>query len=216
MVRGLAILIAAAWLASPALAESRWVGSWATSQQIPEERNALAARDLDDTTLRQTVHLSLTGSALRVRLSNAFGTAPLHIAAAHIARAAAPGSDAIAATSDTALRFAGQADVTIPPGAEYVSDPVTWTGADIAITLYFDTAPAQQTGHPGSRTTSYLLHGDHVSDLALPGAMKFDHWFNIAGIDVQSPRGAAIVALGDSITDGRGSTTNANDRWTDA
>jgi lysophospholipase L1-like esterase len=216
MVRGLAILIVAAWLASPALAESRWVGSWATSQQIPEERNALAAHDLDDATLRQTVHLSLTGSALRVRLSNAFGTAPLHIAAAHIARAAAPGSDAIAAASDTALRFAGQDDVTIPPGAEYVSDPVTWTGADIAITLYFDTAPAQQTGHPGSRTTSYLLHGDHVSDLALPGAMKFDHWFNIAGIDVQSPRGAAIVALGDSITDGRGSTTNANDRWTDA
>jgi lysophospholipase L1-like esterase len=216
MVRGLAILIAAAWLASPALAESRWVGSWATSQQIPEERNALAAHELDDATLRQTVHLSLTGSALRVRLSNAFGTAPLHIAAAHIARAAAPGSDAIAAASDTALRFAGQDDVTIPPGAEYVSDPVTWTGADIAITLYFDTAPARQTSHPGSRTTSYLLHGDHVSDLALPGAMKFDHWFNIAGIDVQSPRGAAIVALGDSITDGRGSTTNANDRWTDA
>jgi lysophospholipase L1-like esterase len=184
MVRGLALLIAAAWLASPALAEPRWVGSWATSQQIPEERNALAAHDLDDATLRQTVHLSLTGAPLRLRLSNAFGT--------------------------------GQDDVTIPPGAEYVSDPATLTGADIAITLYFDTAPAQQTSHPGSRTTSYLLHGDHVSDLALPGAKTFDHWFSIAGIDVQSPRGAAIVALGDSITDGRGSTTNANDRWTDA
>jgi lysophospholipase L1-like esterase len=221
MVRGLAILIAAAWLASPALAEPRWssnqwTGSWATSQQIPEERNVLAAHDLDDATLRQTVHLSLTGALMRVRLSNAFGTAPLHIAAAHIARAAAPGSDAIAAGSDTALHFAGQDDVTIPPGAEYVSDPVTLAGADIAITLYFDTALAQQTSHPGSRTTSYLLHGDHVSDVALPGAKTFDHWFNIAGIDVQSPRGAAIVVLGDSITDGRGSTTNANDRWTDA
>jgi len=226
MVRGLALLIAAAWLASPALAEPRWlqnnwpknnwIGSWATSQQIPEERNALAAHDLDDATLRQTVHLSLTGAPLRVRLSNAFGTASLHIAAAHIARAAAPGSDAIAAGSDAALHFAGQDDVTIPPGAEYVSDPATLTGADIVISLHFDAAPAQQTSHPGSRTTSYLLHGDHVSDLALPGAKTFDHWFSIAGIDVQSPRGAAIVALGDSITDGRGSTTNANDRWTDA
>lgn len=184
MVRGLALLIAAAWLASPALAEPRWpqnnwpknnwIGSWATSQQIPEERNALAAHDLDDATLRQTVHLSLTGAPLRVRLSNAFGTAPLHIAAAHIARAAAPGSDAIAAGSDTALHFAGQDDVTIPPGAEYVSDPATLTGADIAITLYFDAAPAQQTSHPGSRTTSYLLHGDHVSDLALPGLRPDD------------------------------------------
>jgi lysophospholipase L1-like esterase len=221
MVRGLAILIAAAWLASPALAESRWpngdwTGSWATSQQIPEEHNALAAQDLDDATLRQTVHLSLSGTALRLRLSNAFGTTPLRITAAHVARTAAPGSDAIVAASDTALRFAGQSDVTIPAGADYVSDPVTLAGTDIAITLHFDIAPAQQTSHPGSRTTSYLLHGDHVFDTSLPGAAKFDHWFNIAGIDVQSPRGAAIVVLGDSITDGRGSTTNGNDRWTDA
>jgi len=216
MVRGLAILIAALWLASPSLAEPSWVGSWATSQQIPEERNALAAHDLDDATLRQTVHLSLSGAALRLRLSNAFGTAPLHITAVHIARAATPGSDAIVAASDTVLRFSGRNDVTIPAGAEYVSDPATVTGADIAITLHFDTAPVQQTSHPGSRTTSYLLHSDHASDASLPGAVKFDHWFNIAGIDVQSPRGAAIVALGDSITDGRGSITNGNDRWTDA
>jgi lysophospholipase L1-like esterase len=195
--------------------QARWVGGWATSQQIPEERNALAPRDLDDATLRQTVHLTLSGTSLRVRLSNAFGIAPLHIASAHVARAAAPGSDAILAGSDVALRFSGQRDVTIPAGAEYVSDPLTFAGSDIAISLYFDAAPAQQTSHPGSRTTSYLLHGNHVSDAALSGAAKFDHWFNIAGVDVSNGRGA-IVVLGDSITDGRGSTTNGNDRWTDA
>jgi lysophospholipase L1-like esterase len=216
MVRGVAVLIAGLWLASPAQAGSPWVGSWATSQQIPEERNALASHALDDATLRQTVHLSLTGPTLRVRLSNAFGIAPLHISAAHIARAAAPGSDAIAVDSDTTLHFSGRSDVTIPAGAEYVSDPVRLAGQDIAITLHFDTAPAQQTSHPGSRTTSYLLHGDHVADAALPGATKFDHWFNIAGIDVEAPRHTAVVVLGDSITDGRGSTTNGNDRWTDA
>jgi lysophospholipase L1-like esterase len=88
-------------------------------------------------------------------------------------------------------------------------------GANIAITLHFETAPAQQTSHPGSRTTSYLLSGDHLGATALPGAAKFDHWFNIAGIDVATDANA-IVALGDSITDGRGSTTNGNDRWTDA
>src|SRR6185312_1200996 len=207
--------LAAFLLASPASAQSRWVGSWATSQQIPEERNALAPHDLDDATLRQTVHLSFTGPSLRVRLSNAFGTAPLRIIAAHIAQPLAPGSGAIDPASDIALRFSGASDVTIPAGAEYVSDPVTLIATDIAISLYFETAPAQQTSHPGSRTTSYLLKGDHVSAPALPGAKTFDHWFNIAGIDVMGGAGA-ISAIGDSITDGRGSTTNGNDRWTDA
>jgi lysophospholipase L1-like esterase len=214
MIRAPVLFTAVLLLAVPASAQTRWIGSWTTSEQIPEPRNALAPHDLDDATLRQTVHLSIQGARLRVRLSNAFGTAPLHITA-HIARAAASGGDTIEPGSDTVLRFSGQSDVTIPAGAEYVSDPVPWAGADLAITLHFDTAPAQQTSHPGSRTTSYLLHGNHVSDTSLPGAEKFDHWFNIAGIDVSEGAGA-VVALGDSITDGRGSTTNGNDRWTDA
>ena len=214
-MRVFAVLAAGLLLMVPAQADSRWIGSWATSQQIPEDRNALPAHALDDATLRQSVHLSIQGQSLRVRLSNAFGTTPLHIAAAHIARVLANGSDTIEVASDMVLHFSGAADVTIPAGAEYVSDPVQLVGADLAITLYFDTAPMQQTSHPGSRTTSYLLHGDHVADATLPGAQKFDHWFNIAGIDVLGGAGA-VVALGDSITDGRGSTTNGNDRWTDA
>src|SRR5665213_2991257 len=107
MVRGLAVLMVAVSLASPAMAAPHWVGSWATSQQVPEDRNALPPHELDDATLRQTAHLSLAGPVLRVQLSNAFGTAPLHITTAHIARARAPGSDAIEAGSDTALHFAG-------------------------------------------------------------------------------------------------------------
>lgn len=194
------------------------MGSWATSQQIPEPHNALASHDLDDATLRQTVHLSIRGPLIRVRLSNVFGIAPLHIVAAHLARPLAPGSDAIDTASDTVLHFSGRPDITIPAGAAYVSDPVavsgTLAGPDIAISLYFETAPAQQTSHPGSRTTSYLLHGRHVSEATLPGAAKFDHWFQIAGIDVSAGQGAVTI-LGDSITDGRGSTTNGNDRWTD-
>jgi lysophospholipase L1-like esterase len=211
-VAGIAAVLLLAW---PAGAQQRWVGSWATSQQIPEDRNALAAHDLDDATLRQTVHLSFAGTSVRVRLSNAFGTQPLHISAAHVARARKAGSDTIDPASDIALRFSGATDVTIPAGAEYVSDPVAPGATDLAISLYFQTAPAQQTSHPGSRTTSYLLHGNHVADPALPGAKTFDHWFNIAGIDVMGGEGA-ISVIGDSITDGRGSTTNGNDRWTDA
>ena len=220
MVRAFAVLAAVIMGTASALAQTSapagpWTGSWATSQQIPEDRNGLPAHALDDATLRQTVHLSIEGKSLRVRLSNAFGTEALHITAAHIARAVACGSDAIEPASDTVLRFSGEPGVTIPAGADYVSDPVQLTGLDLAITLHFETQPARQTGHPGSRTTSYLLHGDHVGDPALPGAEKFDHWFNIAGVDVTGAAGA-IVALGDSITDGRGSTTNGNDRWTDA
>jgi lysophospholipase L1-like esterase len=215
-VRILTVLAAAAFLCHPAGAQTRWTGSWATSQQVPEPRNALAPGALDGATLRQSVHLSIGGAQLRVRLSNAFGTTPLHITA-HVARAAASGSDAIVAGSDRVLRFAGHDDVTIPAGAEYVSDPAalaTAPGADIAITLHFDAAPTQQTSHPGSRTTSYLVKGDHLADAALPGAQVFDHWFAIAGVDIAGDNGA-VVALGDSITDGRGSTTNGNDRWTD-
>ena len=215
VLRFFAGLVAAVLLASPASAQTHWVGSWATSQQIPEERNALAPHDLDDATLRQTVHLFFTGASIRVRLSNAFGTAPLRITTAHIARAKAPGSDAIDPASDIALRFSGANEVTIPAGAEYVSDPVTLAATDIAISLHFETTPAQQTSHPGSRTTSYLLKGNHVAAAALSGAKSFDHWFNIAGIDVLGGQGAVSV-VGDSITDGRGSTTNGNDRWTDA
>ena len=215
-MRILAGAMAIVLLVSPAGAQTgaRWVGSWATSQQIPEDRNALAPHDLDDATLRQSVHLSFAGAPLRVRLSNAFGTTPLHITAAHIARTVKPGGDAIEPGSDTVLHFSGASEVTIPAGAEYVSDPVSLAAADMTISLYFDTAPAQQTSHPGSRTTSYLLHGNHVADAALPGAKTFEHWFNIAGIDVQGGQGAVTV-IGDSITDGRGSTTNGNDRWTD-
>ena len=214
LVAGAMMALLAVSALEPAWGAERWVGSWATSQQIPEDRNALAPHDLDDATLRQSVHLSFTPTLLRVRLSNAFGTAPLHVTAAHIARARAPGSDAIDPASDTVLHFSGATDVVIPAGGEYISDPVSMVAADIAISLHFAAAPAQQTSHPGSRTTSYLLAGDHVAAASLPGAKSFDHWFNIAGIDVMGGDGAVSV-IGDSITDGRGSTTNGNDRWTD-
>ena len=219
MVRWFLAVALACATAAPAQAATRWVSSWATSQQIPEDRNALPAHALDGATLRQSVRLSIGGKAFRVRLSNAFGAAPLHIAAAHVAVPAAPGSDAIRPGSDRALTFDGAGDVTIPAGAEYVSDPIAQAvtpGADMALSLYFDAAPTAQTSHPGSRTTSYVLAGNHIGDISLPGATPVEHWFNIAAIDVDAPRATAVVALGDSITDGRGSTTNGNDRWTDA
>ena len=83
--------------------------------------------------------------------------------------------------------------------------------------MHFDHAPAQQTSHPGSRSTSYLVHGDLVSAPDLTGAQTFDHWFNLGGVEIPVTRTdeSVVVALGDSITDGHGATTNGNDRWPD-
>ena len=197
----------------------KWVGSWVSSQQIPEPRNALDPADLRDATLRQIVHLTLGGKEVRVRLSNAFGTEPLHVTSAHIARPLSSSTGSVDVSTDKALTFAGSPDVTIPAGADYVSDPVAFPVAafsNLAISLYLETAPAQQTSHPGSRQTSFLVHGNQVSSVDLLNAKQVDHWYQISGVDVTAPaQAASVVVLGDSITDGRGSTTNGNDRWPD-
>jgi lysophospholipase L1-like esterase len=198
-----------------------WVGSWAASQQLAEPQNSLPPELLNDATLRQIVHLSVGGTALRIHLSNAFGYLPLHLSSVHVAHPLSPASAAIDPASDKPITFSGRPDVIIPAGAEFVSDPVEMPAAplsDIAVSIHFDLPPAGQTGHPGSRATSYLVHGDSVSAADLPGAMKFDHWYQLAAIDVAASSGtqpASIVVLGDSITDGHGALTNGNDRWPD-
>jgi lysophospholipase L1-like esterase len=199
--------------------KSHWVGSWASSQQIPETGNLLDPELMRDATLRQIVHLSVAGSLLRVRVSNAFGTQPLHLTAVHLARPVSPAGAAIDVASDTAVMFNGAPDVTIPAGAEYVSDPVTFSAAalsSVAISIHYDQPPVGETGHPGSRATSYIAHGDLVSAADLPDAKKVDHWYQVSGVDVVAPaKAGAVVTLGDSITDGHGATTNGNDRWPD-
>ena len=196
-----------------------WVASWGASQQIPEPQNALPADDLRDATVRQIVHLSVGGSALRVHISNAFGTDALRLTAVHVARPVSLASPAIDVASDRALTFAGNAEVTIPPGAEFVSDPLEYRLAplsDLAITFHLDAPPERETGHPGSRATSYFTHGDWVGAARMADPKHVDHWYQIGGVDVLAVAGsAAMVALGDSITDGHGATTNGNDRWTD-
>jgi lysophospholipase L1-like esterase len=196
-----------------------WVGSWATSQQIPEPNNALPSEALRDATLRQIVHLSMGGKTLRVHISNAFGTIPLHLTAVHLARPVSASAAVIDPATDRPVMFSGRADVTIPAGAEYVSDSLDFpvdAGSDLAISIHYRDPPAQQTGHPGSRTTSYLVHGDVVSGPDLANAKKVDHWYQLAGVDVAADASAfSIVVLGDSITDGHGATTNGNDRWPD-
>ena len=196
-----------------------WVSSWGASQQVPEPQNALPADDLRDATVRQIFHMSVGGTALRVHLSNAFGTEALHFTSVEIARPLSPSSAAIDVTSDRPLMFAGGADVTVAPGAEFISDPLEFSVAplsDVVVTFHLDSPPARETGHPGSRATSYYVHGDFAGAPNLTEAKHVDHWCQVSEIDVQAAPGAAsVVALGDSITDGHGATTNGNDRWTD-
>jgi lysophospholipase L1-like esterase len=203
----------------PASAAPVWVASWGTSQQVPEPQNALPVEDLRDATVRQIFHLSAGGPVLRVHVSNAFGTEALHLTSVHIARALSPSSSAIDVKSDQPLTFAGKADVSVPPGAEFVSDALEFSASpfsDLAVTFHLDAPPAGETGHPGSRATSYYVHGDFVSAADLTEPKHVDHWYQISAIDVQAgPGAAAVVVLGDSITDGHGATTNGNDRWTD-
>jgi lysophospholipase L1-like esterase len=220
------LLLVASWLvvAGQVVAQTavHWVGSWAASQQIPETGNLLDPELMRDATLRQIVRLSVGGSQLRVWLSNAFGTQPLHLTSVHVARPAATSAaagSAIDASSDRAVMFHGAPDVTIPAGAEYLSDAVALPVAalsSLAISIHFDQPPVGETGHPGSRATSYVAHGDLVSAANLPDAKMAEHWYEVSGVDVSGPEKAStVVTLGDSITDGHGATTNGNDRWPD-
>ncbi len=207
------VFLTAAAQARPA----HWVTSWFTSQQIAEPHNMLPPEVMKDATLRQVVRLTIGGAGYRLRISNAFGTEPLHLLSVHVAKPL--GGGAIDPATDRALTFSGRPDVIIPAGASYLSDPVMGPVApftDLAISIHYDTPPAVETAHPGSRATSYVVPGDHVTDAHLVGALTVDHWYQITSIQVlAAPQAAAVVALGDSITDGHASTTNGNDRWTD-
>ena len=196
-----------------------WVASWGASQQIPEPQNALPSDDLRDATVRQIFHLSVGGAAVRVHVSNAFGTEALHFDSVHVARPISAAVSEIDPATDKPLMFGGRGDVTVPPGAEYISDPLAYPASalgDLAVTFHLAVPPTGETGHPGSRATSYYVHGDFVAAAKWMDPKHVDHWYNISAIDVMSAPGAAsVVVLGDSITDGHGATTNGNDRWTD-
>ncbi|GLY00382.1 SGNH/GDSL hydrolase family protein [Actinoplanes sp. NBRC 101535] len=206
---------------------SRWVHTWTAMPQLTEPDNLPPApftgpgSVLADTTLRQTLRITAGGRRLRVRLSNTFGGADLPITAAAVARPAggAIGVAGIRPGTSCPLLFGGNPAVTIPPGAQIVSDPVdvaVAAGAALTVSVYL--ADGQQglalTSHPGSRTTSWLIAGDHHTAVNPVGATAVDHWYLISGVEVQA--GApGLALLGDSLTDGRGSTTNGHDRWPD-
>jgi lysophospholipase L1-like esterase len=172
-------------------------------------------------TLRQIVHTSIGGAKVRVLISNAYGTAPITIAAAHIALRDKEGS--IREASGDALTFSGRPTMTIPAGAIAYSDPVNFTVpamADLAIDLYLPgntSGAAMLTMHNGAFQTNYISEtGNHVGKATLPNAARIQNWFLLSRVEVAAPDAAgAIVAFGDSITDGTRSTPDTNSRWPD-
>jgi lysophospholipase L1-like esterase len=196
-----------------------WVSSWGTSQMPYGQAEAMPAEFWKDGTVRQIVRLSLGGSQVRVRISNAYGSDMLVVNEANIARAVRPGSSEVVGGSLQPLRFNGSISVRIPAGAEYVSDPVDLAatrGLDVAITMHLANAAGQQTGHAGSRTTTFLAPGRQTGAASLPNAKTVTRWHQLADVEVSAaPPARAVVVIGDSITDGFGATTDANNRWTD-
>ncbi len=199
-------------------AKKHWVATWATAEQVVEPHNCPPAPGLGGNSIRQIVQTSISGKEVRVKFSNEFSQGPVTINAAEIAHAATAGSSSdIINGTEVSLTFNGSKSVTIKPGELVVSDPVKFPMGErqnVAITMHLGEASSTSvTGHPGSRTDSYIAEGQ-TSDFS--NAVSTAHWYIINAIEIKAEKNArAVVVLGNSITDGRGSTTNGQNRWTD-
>ena len=196
-----------------------WVGTWGTAPQLVETNNNPPSPGLQNNTLRQIVQVSLGGDVVRLKLTNEFSVGATEIKAVEIARAQTAGSSPLIDEESTvSLTFGGNASVTMAAGTTAVSDAVSFhmePRQNVAITIHFGQASSTSvSGHPGSRTTSYLKQGN-TTDFS-SGYTRTDHWYTILALEVEAPETSGAVAiLGNSITDGRGSTTNAQNRWAD-
>ncbi|KAJ5690735.1 hypothetical protein N7462_005127 [Penicillium macrosclerotiorum] len=214
--------------------DEHWVHTWTSMPMIlapadlPSKNFIEEKIAFTDSTLRQTARISTgTEKFLRIRLSNLFGTEPLTVTKTTLALTAGnqSGTSAIEPRTLQKVTFNGYESTTIPGGAQVVSDPVDF-GFSIAprqalsISIFIESGQQFDsiTSHPGSRTTSYLTKGVHVAedDFNNLAVEQADHWYYISGIEALVPRNTqAFALLGDSITDGRGSTTNGDTRWPD-
>jgi lysophospholipase L1-like esterase len=166
-------------------------------------------------TIREIVHVSLGGSLVRVRLSNAYNKQAVQVGAAHIALRSKDA--AIAAGSDRVLTFSGRQSVTIPPDALVLSDPVTLEVpplSDVSISIFLPQATAAAGIHYAAQQTNYVGAGDLTSAAAISSPSTLSSWVFLTGVDIAAPAAAStLVAFGDSITDGARSSENANHRW---
>ena len=217
MKKRIALMLICLLTAGMALAKGHWVGTWGTAPQLVERHNNPPSPGLANNSLRQIVQVSIGGKKVRLKLTNEFSQEATEIRAVELAIAKTAGSSSeIDEKSTVSLTFDGKASVEIPAGGKVVSDPVNFKigpRENVAITIHYGASSPSVSGHPGSRTTSYLKAGNTTD---FTDAVKTDHWYNILALEVEAPQKAGAVAiLGNSITDGRGSTTNQQNRWAD-
>jgi lysophospholipase L1-like esterase len=195
---------------------ARWTGTWATAQQMPVKSFMPYNNQMTFRSVRQIVKVSAGGSIVRLELSNIFSIEPVEIRSVYIA--AALDSFRIDPSTVRYLRFHGRQRVVIEPYQSVISDGVKFDLRPlerVAITINYKYAPVVPTVHMGSRTTSYILKGYSGPYTDFSRAFRYEKWFNIAALDVYGPPMRTFAILGNSITDGKGSTTDQQNRWPD-
>ena len=197
--------------APPIDPKAPWTATWATSMQ-DGKGEAFQAE-----TLRQVVRASIGGDAVRIRLSNEFGSAPITVSAVHLAKHLGTGK--VDPNTNAQVKFDGADTVTIKAGKTVLSDPVAYrlpAGGDLAVSAYVPERIASVTRHESANRDNYVASGNKSTEASLPGVRSFYNYSLLAGVHVQNRDAeGAVVALGASITDGYDSTWNENRGWTD-
>ena len=217
MKRLLVFLIMFCALSTYSLAQN-WVGTWATAPQTVVKSFMPYNNCMTNRSVRQVVKVSIGGDVIRLKLSNIYSMQPVEIRSIYIAHA----KDSFDIDAKTAqyFKFGNSYKTVIPAGKQIVSDALKFNLRNlerVAITINYTSAPEVPTVHMGSRTTSYIMKGVTNAHSNFEKAFRENHWYNISGIDVytMSNNMSAIAIIGNSITDGKCSTDNAQNRWPD-
>lgn len=217
-MKKLIITSALALLAAIGLqAQTKWTATWATAIEAPLAESDMPKTSMTNSTLRQVIHVSIGGEKLRLQLSNEKSRQPVEIKSVYIADT--DGGKAIDAKTAKYLTFNGSRSATIEPGKAVYTDVAQYKLKPLqrlSVTISYGNTPVKATTHRGSRTTSYLAQGEVAPKADFAEVEKFEHWYSIAALEVEAPASTRCIAcLGNSITDGRGTTTDAQNRWTD-
>ena len=217
MKRLLVFLMMFCALSTYSLAQN-WVGTWATAPQTVVRSFMPYNNCMTNRSVRQVVKVSIGGDVIRLKLSNIYSMQPVEIRSIYIAHA--KDSSDIDAKTAQYFKFGNSYKTVIPAGKQIVSNALKFKLRNlerVAITINYTSAPEIPTVHMGSRTTSYIMKGVTNAHSNFAKAFREKHWYNISGIDVytMSNTMSAIAIIGNSITDGKCSTDNAQNRWPD-
>mgnify|MGYP002678230321 FL=1 len=218
MMKRLLVLLMVFCAISTVSSAQNWVGTWATAPQTVVRSFMPYNNCMTNRSVRQVVKVSIGGDVIRLKLSNIYSMQPVEIRSIYIAHA----KDSFAIDAKTAqyFKFGNSYKTVIPAGKQIVSDALKFNLRNlerVAITINYTSAPKVPTVHMGSRTTSYIMKGVTNAHSNFEKAFRENHWYNISGIDVytMSNNMSAIAIIGNSITDGKCSTDNAQNRWPD-